>query len=73
MATMIVNAFKLKPAASLRTFNDASAISSWAKESVDIASSHSIINGYPDGSFGPKKNATRAEAVTIIVGALKQK
>lgn len=73
MATMIVNAFKLKPAASLRTFNDAAAISSWAKESVDIASSHSIINGYPDGSFGPKKNATRAEAVTIIVGALKQK
>ncbi|HBV99316.1 MAG TPA: hypothetical protein DEF36_20040 [Desulfotomaculum sp.] len=31
-----------------------------------------IIKGYPDSSFRPGGNATRAEAVTVIVNALKK-
>ena len=27
---------------------------------------HGIINGYPDQTFKPKNNATRAEAVVMI-------
>ena len=29
-----------------------------------------IINGYPDGSFGPDRTATRAEAVTMVARTL---
>jgi len=29
-----------------------------------------IINGYPEGTFKPSGNATRAEAVTVIMKAI---
>lgn len=73
MAIMIVNAFKLESSDVFRNFTDTEEISTWAKESVEKASSNGVINGYPDGSFGPKKNATRGEAATIIVNALNKK
>ena len=34
----------------------------YVKEATDLG----ILKGYPDGSFGPKKTATRAEAVVIV-------
>lgn len=73
MAAMIVNAFKLKSQESMRAFTDESQISLWAKESIDIASSNNVIGGYPNGNFGPKQNATRAEAAAIVVKALMKK
>ncbi|KUP23877.1 S-layer homology domain-containing protein [Paenibacillus sp. DMB5] len=48
------------------TFKDSAQIASWAKGAVAAAATKSIINGYPDGTFGPKKALTRAEAVGII-------
>jgi hypothetical protein len=48
------------------TFKDSAQIASWAKGAVAAAAAKSIINGYPDGTFGPKKALTRAEAVGII-------
>ncbi|OMF90249.1 S-layer homology domain-containing protein [Paenibacillus sp. FSL R7-0273] len=48
------------------TFKDSAQVSSWAKGAVAAAAAKSIINGYPDGTFGPKKALTRAEAVGII-------
>lgn len=38
----------------------------WAKAAIDSAAAESILTGYPDGTFRPKANITRAEAVTII-------
>lgn len=70
MAVMIVKAAKLANAAEGKTFTDATQISDWAKEAIGIASSEGIISGYPDNTFKPKANATRAEAVTVIVKAL---
>lgn len=52
-------------------FTDAAKISAWAKESVDIAGANGIIGGYPDGSFAPQNNVTRAEACHMIVNLLK--
>ena len=51
--------------------HDNARISAWAQDAVIAASSNGIINGYPDGSFKPQANATRAEAVTVIVKILK--
>ncbi|MGM9567097.1 MAG: S-layer homology domain-containing protein [Clostridia bacterium] len=46
-------------------FSDAGKISSWAKDSVGICQAVGVINGFPDGSFHPQANATRAEAATM--------
>jgi len=71
MAVMIVKAAKVKATAAEITFTDSSAISAWAGEAVAAAVQNGIMKGYPDGTFGPRRNATRAEAVTVIANALK--
>ena len=37
------------------------------KDAADVLSTIGVIDGYPDGSFGPERNITRAEAATIVV------
>lgn len=36
-------------------------------EAIFSAASKGLVNGYPDGSFGPDKTITRAEVVTVAV------
>lgn len=71
MAVMIVKAKKLSSSSSQLTFIDQDSISGWAKDAVAAATSKGIIKGYPDQTFKAKGHATRAEAVTVIVNALK--
>lgn len=49
-----------------KVFVDASAISDWAKESVQTMQKIGVINGSPDGKFNPQGSATRAEVATIL-------
>ena len=70
MAVMFVKAAKLEPAAGSLTFTDSDGISGWAVEAVNTAAAHGIMKGYPDNTIRPKGNATRAEAVTVILNAL---
>lgn len=72
MALMVVKAAGLKAASGGKTFSDGDQISEWAKGAVDTASACNVIGGYPDGTFKPKDNATRAESATVIVKALKK-
>ncbi len=51
-------------------FDDALSIADWAKDSVSKVSAAGIINGMGDGTFAPGKNATRAEAVMMMVRLL---
>jgi hypothetical protein len=71
MAVMAVKAAKLPLVSGEAPFSDQAEISSWAAHEVFTARKDGIINGYPDGSFKPKGNATRAEAISIIAKALK--
>ncbi len=71
MAAMIVNAAKLAPSAGEIQFTDSGTISKWALQAVATAINNGVMKGYPDNKFLPKGNATRAEAVTVIVNALK--
>ena len=51
-------------------FSDVDDISSWALESVKILNDLGIMRGNADGSYSPKKVATRAEIATIFYNYL---
>lgn len=51
-------------------FKDAAKISDWAKDSVEYLTKAGILSGYPDGTFHPQGNATRAEAAKIITSLM---
>ena len=70
MAAMIVNAAKLTPGSAELSFTDRNSISDWSRESMAAAVQNGIISGYPDNTVRPQGNATRAEAVTVIINAL---
>ncbi len=46
-------------------FTDSAEIGDWAKPYVAAAFDLGILKGYPDGSFGPAANITRAETAAI--------
>lgn len=47
-------------------YTDLATIPDWASDGVEFCSEKGWFTGYPDGSFQPKKTATRAEAVTVL-------
>lgn len=66
VAVLFQNAFGLKADASNRkSFQDA--VPSWAAASVDALSSNGVINGYPNATFKPDAEATRAEIVVMLM------
>ena len=73
MAVMIVKAAQLNENSEGKQFTDNDNISSWAADAIATASQHQIIAGYPDNSFKPQGEATRAEAATVIIKALQAK
>ena len=52
-----------------KTFNDIS--NHWAKSSIEILASKSIIKGTPEGNFNPDGVITRAEFTAILARALE--
>ena len=55
-------------ASEIHEFTDSADISGYAVEAVSALYNMGIISGYTDGSFGPKDNATRAEAAKMLYG-----
>ncbi len=47
-------------------FNDAILIPEWSKGAIGAAAAAGYMGGYPDGSFKPYNNITRAEAVVVL-------
>lgn len=43
---------------------------SWAIPNIDTARGMGVVNGYPDGTFGPRNNVAYEEAVKMVVCAL---
>lgn len=68
LCTMLYRAIELK-ASTYKEFSDGDSISDYAYDAVGVLSSKGIVNGYPDGSFKPLANCTRAEAATMIYNA----
>ncbi|MBQ7566942.1 MAG: DUF4886 domain-containing protein, partial [Oscillospiraceae bacterium] len=59
---LIVSALPFAGAA----FTDESTISKTYQRAVEAMAEQGVINGFPDGSFGPNKPLTRAQAAKII-------
>ncbi|MEN6328387.1 MAG: S-layer homology domain-containing protein [Syntrophomonas sp.] len=70
MAVMIVKTAKLEQVNEETRSADHASISGWAYSAVATAIKNGIMKGYIDNSVKPQGNATRAEAVTVIVNAL---
>ena len=66
-AVIVSLAAKLKAVTGELNFTDSQAISLWAKPGVAAAFKGGFISGYPDNSFRPQGNTTRAEAVSLIL------
>lgn len=67
---MIIKVLDLEHKESSKTYLDDHEISNWAIDSLIISVENGIMSGYPDHTLRPQNNATRAEAVTIIVRAM---
>lgn len=70
-ARIMVRAFKIGQTSRNISFTDMDLISADMKDAVLDAAASGMINGYPDGSFNPAGNITRAEAVTMILRCLE--
>jgi hypothetical protein len=69
MAVMIAKAMGLKGSYGTNLFNDIP-YTYWAAPYIRELKAKSYIAGYADGSFQPNGKATRAEYVTLLIGAL---
>jgi len=71
MAVMIARALVLEESSVDIELNDIQNASSWAKNSIISVVNEGLVEGYPDGSFKPMNNLTRAEAVKVIYSIMK--
>ncbi len=69
-AATLKSTFKptVRPRVALKSFSDVPS-GYWAKDPIEYLATAGIIGGYPDGTFQPDKNLTRAELCTLLVKA----
>ncbi len=70
MTNMLARAMELTGLSGNTTFVDDADISAWAKPLVKASQEEELVIGYPDNSFRPQGNSTRAEAVQVIYNAI---
>lgn len=66
VAILICKTLSLSSIEESTTFSDDNEISLWAKGYVATLKKEKIVIGYPDNTFHPKKNITKAEFVTVL-------
>lgn len=68
MAVMLNNILRYGSGGIREVFSDVSyERNNWSYDSIYALSENGIIKGYPDGSFKPENNLTRAEMTALIV------
>ena len=70
LAIVMVLAFSVGVCAA-PTFTDIA--DSWAKDSIEKMAEADVVNGYPDGTFRPNGEVTRAEFAQILYNAVGEK
>ena|GEM_PF-578160 len=74
-ASLIMKLLNLEPgnANAINAFIDKQSIDEWASSGVNGVITHGLMGGFPDKTFGPRKNITRAETVVTLDKALSYK
>lgn len=72
-ALWAARALELPPPAHPVTFTDESQIPQADQSLVSAAAAAKLVQGYPDGSFGPTNDITRAELTTVLGRVLEAK
>ena len=68
---VIVEVLKLKEIrGGVKTFSDVKR-NAWYGQLIDIATSNDIVKGYPDGTFRPENNISRAEIAQLVFDLCK--
>lgn len=70
MADILVKTFSLNSITAVK-FTDLSR-NHWAYQSINTLAGSGITNGYPDGSFRPDANVTRAEFAALMTKLMKE-
>lgn len=70
-SVMLMGALNSQKAEVELVFSDKTEIGTWAKMAVSQAVQEGILSGYPDDTFRPNANITRAEMVVMVANALK--
>jgi len=74
MVVLIMQAFKYGSSENLELeFIDSDEIGDWSKPFVVKSVEMAFVAGYPDNTFKPKRNVTRAEAFTVLLKAIEEK
>ena len=68
---ILARAYSVKEGTDDISFSDVEG--DWAYESIKLLSSNSLIGGYGDGTFQPKKSVTRAEFASILTRSVQFK
>jgi len=72
MVVMVLKAYMYEVSENAElSFTDKADVGSWSAGYVAKAVELGFVKGYPDNTFKPKNNVTRAEAATVIVKCLK--
>jgi len=66
LAVMLDGIMGLETGDTLKTFADEAEFPEWSRVSIRDVASHGIMGGYQDGTFGPTRRVTRAEAVVSL-------
>ena len=69
-ATIVARLLKLAKVSTVNGFIDNAAIQAWAVDFVNSVVDKKIMQGYPDKTFKPANNITRAESVETLYNAL---
>ena len=56
----------------LSGFTDAAQISDYAKDGVSFATAIGLMNGHANGSFAPRAQITREQAVVTVMNAWRK-
>lgn len=74
MTVMVVRALGLKTdLAATVSFSDADRIPAWARPAIAAAYAAGIVGGTGNNAFEPGKEATRAEVVSLLLAAIRNK
>lgn len=72
MLKRLAGLFDVQAAGSGQSFTDAAQISDYAKDGVSFATALGLMNGHVNGSFAPRAQITREQAVITVMNAWRK-